>query len=448
MTKVLTARAVEGIKPDPDKRLEIPDGGVRGLYLVVQPSGARSWAVRYRYAGKPAKLTLGPALAERGGGSLDQVPIGAAMTLVEARTAARAALVTVAEGRDPAGERRAARTAATTPEDATRDHVRTLGTAFIDRYARPRNRSWRETERQLKVDVYPRWGDRRVQEITRRDVVDLLDGIVDRGSPVAANRVLATLRKFFGWLVARDVLPASPVTGVKAPSAEVSRDRVLSDDELALFWRASASLDYPFGPLFRLLAVTGQRREEVAAMTRSELDLSDAAPTWTIPAPRSKNGEAHIVPLSPLAVAIIRDLPTLKSKVGLLFTSTGETPVSGFSKAKDRLDVGIAALMRAAAVERGVDPADVDPLQRWTLHDLRRTMASGMARLGINLPAIEKVLNHTSGSFGGIVGVYQRHTFADEKRAALNAWASFVEALVSEKPADNVVNLPARAAER
>jgi len=448
MTKVLTARAVEGIKPDPDKRLEIPDGGVRGLYLVVQPSGARSWAVRYRHAGKPAKLTLGPALAERTGGSLDHVPIGAAMTLVEARTEARAALAAVSEGRDPAGERRAARTAATAPEDATRDHVRTLGTAFIDRYARPRNRSWRETERQLKVDVYPRWGDRRVQDITRRDVVDLLDGIVDRGSPVAANRVLATLRKFFGWLVARDVLPASPVTGVKAPSAEVSRDRVLSDDELALFWRASASIGYPFGPLFRLLAVTGQRREEVAAMARAELDLSETAPIWTIPAARSKNGEAHVVPLSPLAAAIIMDLPVLRGKAGLLFTSTGETPVSGFSKAKDRLDAGIVAMQRKAAVERGGDPDAIDPLRRWTLHDLRRTMASGMARLGINLPVIEKVLNHTSGSFGGIVGVYQRHTFADEKRAALNAWANFVEALVSEKPADNVVNLPARAAER
>ena len=239
------------------------------MYLVVQPSGARSWALRYRFAGKTKKLTLGPVLDGRTeAAGQDTLALGVPMTLAEARRTARIALQILAEGIDPSAALKAARVVHATQNGPDRDLVRTVGASFIERYAKPRNRSWREVQRQLDKEVYPRWGHRRVQSITKRDVLDLLNSIVDRGSPVTANRVFATVRKLFAWLVDRDVMSTSPCIGVKMPTAEQSRDRVLTDDELRLFWKASGGLGEPFGPMFRLLLVTGQRREEVAGLKR------------------------------------------------------------------------------------------------------------------------------------------------------------------------------------
>jgi integrase len=218
------------------------------------------------------------------------------------------------------------------------------------------------------------------------------------------------------------------------PTAEKSRDRTLTDDELRLFWKATAGLGFPFGPMFRLLLVTGQRREEVAGMTRDEV-LLGGDPIWTIPKERTKNNNEHSVPLSPLAVEIIESLPRI-GKATFLFTTNGETSVSGYSRSKDRLDAAMARIRIEEA-----DGDKVEAIPHWTLHDLRRTMASRMAGLNINLPVIEKVLNHVSGSFAGIVGVYQRHEYREEKRRALNAWADYVTALVEKRIADNVVQL-------
>jgi integrase len=182
--------------------------------------------------------------------------------------------------------------------------------------------------------------------------------------------------------------------------------------------------------LVQLLILTGQRRDEVANMRWSELDLEKRL--WTLPKERSKNDTAHEVPLSDAVLSVIGRLKKIAGKPGFLFTTTGEAPVSGFSRAKNRLD---------ALVLSGLHGEATGPTPHWTLHDLRRTAASGMARLGINLPVIEKILNHTSGSFAGIVGVYQRHSFADEKRAALETWGRFVEHLVTGESAANVVRL-------
>lgn len=434
MASVLTAKAVEAAKPDPSRRIEKPDAALPGLYLVIQPSGARSWALRFRRNGRPAKLTLGPVLDRRDDAPPATLPLGQPHTLTEARTAARAALQALAEGKDPAASRKAQAAAKADPE---RDLVKNLSATFVDRYCKPRNRAWSEVERQFKAEIIPKWGARRIQDIKKREVLDLLDGIVDRGSPVTANRVFATLRRFFNWLVERDVLEASPCDGIKKPTAEQSRDRILTDDEIKLFWKAASSFEYPFGPMWRLLLLTGQRREEVAGMVRKETVLDGDKPLWTIPASRAKNGIAHAVPLSPVAVEIIKALPII-GKAGFYFTTTGDTHVTGYSRSKTRLDATMLAEMRKGAI----DPQSIT-LPSWTLHDLRRTMASGMARLGINLPVIEKVLNHTSGSFGGIVSVYQHHDFADEKRRALDAWASFVLLLVEDKPAANVVQMRA-----
>ncbi len=392
MAKMLTARTVEAAKPDPQRRREIPDGG-SGLYLVIQPSGARSWAVRYRFNGKSKKLTVGPA---------------ARVSLAEARQNAREALEAVDRGEDPAAAKQTRRGA---------DTVAALVDHFMVRHG-SKNRSAGETRRIFERDVLPVWGARKAEDIARRDVIHLLDGIVDR-APFMANRVLAAIRKLFNWAVSRDLLPASPCAGVKAPTPERSRDRILSDDEVKLFWRAAGDAGLPFGPLFRVLLLTGARLGEVGGMMRPEVDGT----VWTLAAARTKTGQPHRVHLTDAALLELAKLPRIKG-ANFIFTTTGQTPVSGWSRAKALLD-------RRMAAEAAKAGATVPP---WRLHDLRRTCASGMARAGVALPVIERCLNHVSGSFGGIVGVYQRHSFEAEMRDAWERWATLLAGITGEAP--------------
>jgi integrase len=436
MTKALTAKRIENSQPGANRQ-EIPDGLLVGLYLVVQPSGAKSFAVRYRHAGQPRKLTLGafPAL-----------------NLEAAREIGAKALRAAAEGRDPATEKQAAKGQAKKADaDAARtrrDLFENVAREFIERHAMKSNKptTWRETARILGLrpsrddptvlldvggDVMPAWRGRRIQDISKRDVITLLDSVNDRGSPIMANRVLSAVRKLFNWCVARDVIQVSPCTLVTPPAPERSRDRILDDAEIKLVWNAADAEGWPFGPLVKLLVLTGQRLTEVSGMRWDEFDLEKKL--WTLPAERVKNGERHEVPLSDAAIAILTALPRIKTTKGVVFTTRRDAAVSGFSRAKDRLDAGIAAAV-----------TDGPPVGHWTFHDLRRTMASGMARLGIQLPVIEKVLNHTSGTFRGVVGVYQRHSFSDEKRKALDSWASFVQSLVLSQSLENIVSIRGR----
>jgi integrase len=232
-------------------------------------------------------------------------------------------------------------------------------------------------------------------------------------APVLANRLHSVTRKFFAWCVEQEMIPASPLAGLKAPAQEKSRDRVLSDSELARVWDAAGRLGDPiYGAMARLLVLTGQRRGEVAGMEWAELDLKNRL--WSLPGTRTKNDRAHDVPLSRQAMAVIEDLSRISDRH--VFSYDGARPINGYGKPKARLD----ALL----------PKD---MPGWTLHDIRRTVASGMARLGVSLPVIEKVLNHISGSFAGVVGIYQRHDFAKEKRAALERWGAHVAAVVAGK---------------
>jgi integrase len=416
--KALTTRSVEQVKSGPTRR-EIADGLLTGLYLVIQPNGAKSWAVRYRHGGRPRKLTLGPYPA---------------IDLLKAREDAKAALRDVAKGSDPGTAKRKAR--AETIEG--KDLFENVKADFIERHARQR-RDWRETERLLDKNVLPTWRGRRIQDIGRRDVLALLDKLQDRGLGAGTNRVFAAIRKLFNWAAGRDIIQVSPCAGVKAPVAESPRHRKLSDAELRWLWKATERLSYPFGPITRLLLLTGQRLSEVAEMTAVELDPQNAV--WTIPRERAKNDQAHDVPLAPIVIEIIKGLPAI-GESGLLFTTNGETPVSGFSKAKRRLDDEMLKVARQEAAEGGEDPESV-VIPPWRLHDLRRTAASGMARVGAPLPVIEKVLNHQSGSFAGIVGTYQQYEFAAEKRKAIETWAEFVKRTVDETPADNVLEFRA-----
>ena len=222
----------------------------------------------------------------------------------------------------------------------------------------------------------------------------------------------------------------SPTDRVKAPVPETPRDRVLSDSELALILRAADIVGHPFGPYFKILILTGTRREEVAGMRWSELDPD--LTIWTIPRERVKNGIEHTIPLAPWARSIVGTLPRIAGSGGFAFTVNGRNSISGYSKAKRELDAEISSLNGGA------------PIAPWRIHDLRRTFATGLARLGVQLPVVEKLLNHTSGSFAGVAGVYQRHDFADEKRHALERWAAHVADLVSGHRSPNVVRLETR----
>lgn len=399
----LTVRSVELMKPSAARR-EVPDSAMPGLYLVIQPSGARSWAVRYRFQGKPRKFTLG-AYPKLG--------------LLAARVEAQAALRAVDRGEDPAGEKAATAERAERQEhDAARHRFGHVAKQFVERYAKPRNRTWQEAERSLtRADLAP-WQDRDIRQITRRDVLDVLDAMVDRDAATQANRMLAHLRRFFGWAVERDYITTTPISGIKPPTPEVARDRVLTDGELAAVWRAAEREAHPFGPGVRLLILTGARRSEVFGATWREFDLDEA--TWVVPKERSKNGVEHRIPLVPEVVDLLRSLPRIKGK-GLVFTTSGQTAFASYTRATNRLRKEAAKLM----------PDGVE-LDAFRLHDLRRTFASGCARLGVPVHVVEKLLNHTSGTFGGIVSVYQRHEYLAERRDALERWTAHVLTVASD----------------
>jgi integrase len=408
MAKPLTIKALENLKPA-GRRREVSDGGMPGLYFVIQPSGKQSWAYRYRFNGRPRKWTIGPCPA---------------IDLKTARELAREALRKVAAGADPCAEKKAAKAAALVPTGL--DLIETVTSRFVAQHAKRKLRpaTAREIERLLEKEVVAPWRGRRLSQIGRADIHDLLDGIVARGSPVTANRTLAWLRRMCAWAIERGLIEVSPCAGIRAPAAETSRDRILSDDELKAVWWAADALETPYNGFIKLLILTGARRSEVAGMTWPEIDT--ASRVWTLPAARAKNATEYQISLSDSATEIFRALPRIADS-DLVFTLSGRIPIRGFHNIKTRID----DLMPACPP--------------WTLHDLRRTFASGCARLGIAVHVVEAALNHRSGSIRGIAAVYNRYDYGTEKRAAMQTWARHVEAIVSGEAQANVVSLKARS---
>jgi integrase len=406
MAAALTVKSLQNLKPGPVRR-EVRDGLLPGLYFIIQPSGHRSWALRYHRPrdGKPDKFTIG------------HYP---AIELKKAREVAREAKAKVANGIDPKDEKKSAKAAAAIPAN---DLIEAVAARFISQHAKRnlKGGTAQEFERLLNKEFVGLWRGRRLAQIIRADIHAVLDSIVERGSPVQANRALAAFRTMCRWAVERGLIDTNPCTGIRAPSAETARDRVLSDIELKAVWRAAEALDQPYREFVQLLILTGQRRSEVAEMRWSEIDLD--VKLWTLPKERAKNHRQHEIPLSASVIGILRAIPQIAGS-DFVFTLYGRRPICGFHLIKERLD--------------GLLPPD---MSAWVFHDLRRTFASGLARLGINLPIIEKLLNHISGSFAGIVGIYQRHSFADEKRAAMQAWAGHIEVLVTGETAANIVSI-------
>ena len=239
----------------------------------------------------------------------------------------------------------------------------------------------------------------------------------------------AWISKLFSYAVKAQLRPDNPAKLTESPVDAKSRQRKrrLDDGELALVWKAAGQLGYPFGSAVQLLILTGQRRNEVCSAPRSEFDLK--ARQWMIAPSRAKNNVEHLVPLSATACDLIANLPAVEGEGGFVFTTNGETPISGYSKWKARLDRKVTELNGGK------------PLAHWTLHDLRRTFSSGCARLRIPTEVTERMLNHISESFGGVAGVYNLFEYETERREAMEAWARYVIAVVDGNPPENVVPL-------
>ena len=410
MAQRLTEKTVEHAKPAAaGARYTLWDSVERGLGLRVTDKGAKTWMIVRRISGEWTRRTLG------------RWPD---MTLAGAREKAGEYRRQMARGVDPKAIEDEAREATERQRTGT---VSAIVTDFIERHAKKTTRSWAETERIFNVYVLPRWRDRPLTEISRRDVVKLLDGIEDGNGPVMADRVLAAVRKMFNWAAARDDRLVVPIVkGMARTKPKLrARARVLSDPEIRALWAATATTrPAAFGPLVRCLLLTAQRREEVAQMKRAEIE----GDTWTIPAERYKTGIANAVPLTAAARAIVEKQPTI-GKAGFVFTTTGTAPVSGYSKAKRDLDAGMLAELRR-------DDAGAE-LQPWVLHDLRRTARSLMSRAGVRPDIAERVLGHV---IAGVAGTYDRHAYLAEKADALEKLAALVERIISP-PADNVVPL-------
>lgn len=407
----ITKKLVDEAEPGPRDQF-MRDGELKGFGLKVTPRGVKSYFLEYRMGGRGApkgRIAIGRH--------------GSPWTPDKARERARELLERVRKGINPAAYR------AKENRLAVELAFRGYSDLFIEKYAkRHQVRSWTQAKRVLDRDIKPALRDRPLHAITRRELKLLLEEIADR-SPSTARYAQATLRKLFRWAVDRGDIDQSPMADMAAAAPAISRDRVLTDFELANVWRSAGVLGFPFGLIIRLLIATGQRREEVAALRWSEIDIEQRR--WTIPAEKAKNARAHVVPLNDLALEVLRDVEIFKTPPGeLVFSTTGRTTPSGWSKAKARLD---ALLARELAVEGKPPPP------AWRLHDLRRTMATGLQRLGIRLEVTEAVLNHVSGSRAGIVGVYQRHDFLAEKAIALSAWDRAVRQLVEGGSRTNIV---------
>jgi integrase len=297
-------------------------------------------------------------------------------------------------------------------------------------------RKGREVERDIRREFMPAWGKRPITEITSLDVRTAIKAIKDRGAPYQAHNLLGCARRLFAWAIDQHCygLESSPCDRLKAIiGPKAARSRVLCDDELRALWRAAEGIAYPYGELFRLLLLTGQRKSEVANAQWPEFDLPQKL--WMIPAERMKAQAPHVVPLSGDVIAILQSLPRFNKGDHLFSTTSGVKPVNGFSKAKTALDQAMLAEMRKAAGDDGAQPRLKQ--EPFVIHDIRRTMRTGLSALPVPDLVRELVIAHTKP---GLHKVYDQFAYVDEKRQALDLWAARVRNII-DPPASNVFDL-------
>lgn len=447
--KHLSKTVIDALKPAA-ARYEQPDLGERRLYLVVQPSGHKSWAFRYQVDGRAKKLMIAgyPAV------SVDA-----------ARKATREAKDLLARGIDPAEQKKEKIADKRIARETDVDTFAGVARLFIAKHAQPNNRGWREQARLLGLIPDPAKPDSKeaprtfitepgrpayvlsrkpLTSLTKKDIQAVVDGIVNRGAPIASNRTLATMHKMFEWARKRADIDLTVNLAADIDRQPISsRERVLTAYEVTLVWRAAEKVGYPFGPVVKLLLLTAQRLREVSGLVKSE--ISTSGDVWSLPAARAKNKIPSAIYLSPQARVILESLPAVESKKGFLFTTTGATPVSGFSNAKDAIDAAMLRMIADDIAKAGGDPAEAK-LDHWTFHDLRRTASTMMTdEVGVEPHILEAVLNHV-GHKAGVAGTYNRAKYATQKAAAWNAWANHLDWIVTGKePESNVVVLQGRA---
>jgi integrase len=393
----LTKSAIDAL-PTSKSDVVYWDAGYPGFGVKVTPKGRKAFIVLYRTGGAGSRLrkyTIGPH---------------GRVTFHQARVAAQKVFAAKLDGRDLAAEKRAAR------QSIVADRVEDLLEAFIAQRL-SQNRSGGEVARLLRREIGKTWAGKSIHEINKRDVVEVVMAIEQRGAPVAANKALKSVKTFLRWCVGRAVLDQSPAEGVPLPAKEVARDRVLDDEELAHVILAARKIGGPYGGIVELLALTGQRREEVARLQWEELEL--VRRIWTLPKSRTKNAKAHVVHLSDQSLAVLK---RADQRGPYVFSLLGAKPFQEFSRAKRRLD-------------------QLSGVTAWRLHDLRRTCVSGMARLGIAPHVADKILNHQAGTISGVAAVYQRHEFLAERQDALERWGAHVARIVSELAGERRPNL-------
>jgi integrase len=400
-----TDRYVKGVRPAPEGvRLEIYDTIVPSLMLRVTPSGAKSYAVNARWAGKAGKRTIGTTKR---------------VSLKEARETARAWLELAQQGKDPAELTRKARETDALTFGAVMEE-------FIKRHV-SRLRKAGDMEREIRKELMPRFAKRPVSAITRKDITRMLREIRDRGAIFQAHHVFGHARKFYSWAMAQEDefdVQASPCAGINPKELigeKRHRERELDDAEIRAVWKAAERMGYPMGSVWRLLMLTACRKTEVAGAMWSEFDNT----LWTIPPKRFKTGKTHIVPLSDDTLGLLEQLPRWDAGDYLFSTTGGVKPVNGFSKAKSRLD-------ELAAEELGRE------LEPWVTHDIRRTVRTRLSQLKIEERVAEKVLGHEKK---GITKVYDRWEFLDERRQALAAWAHKLRNIIEQPPPGKVLDI-------
>jgi len=424
--KALTKIVVEKARPEPGSQLFLWDSKVPGFGVRIFPSGRRKYIFQYRTQGrKQRRMVLG---------------VHGPLTPEKARSLAADLYEVVRKGGDPMHDQQLA--ARRKP-----DTIENVIDQFVDKYLKHKRRAQSYVDATRAIfdnHVIPHWRRRDIKSITRRDLIELLDRIVEEGKPTMANRTLAAVRKLFNWALQRDMIEMTPFAMIEKPSEETKRERTLAADELESLWPEFDALGYPFGPFFKLALLAGQRRSEIAGMRWA--DVNEGERTWTLPSELTKAGRTHVVPLSPLAMDILaeakeaqkallteRDDPQISNaattelpKLGpYVFTTNGERPISGYGKTKVRLDKAIA---------KARSKAKQDPLPAWTIHDLRRTTATGLGRLGISRFVIARILNHADRS---VTGIYDKYEYLAEKRHALGAWEQYVRTLIA-LPGENV----------
>jgi integrase len=460
VVKELTVAAVEKYRPG-TKRRRIRDAKAKSLFLVIEPSGTKSWQMRFRTpSGRIGKLTLG-RVDFSGREWQDEPQIGQPLSLAAARLLAAKVHRDRERGLDVIADHRARRHRQRA--EIEQRGVNTFAAAarmFIEEHARSKTRRWFETARLLGLhpdDLSPisggmaeRWSEKPVREVDGHDVWSVVDearrvgvpGIAPRTPGLSETRpgaLLGALSALFGWLLRNRKIEHNPIVGVHRPSAPKPRERTLTNDEIRWFWQACEAVDAPrvsgaprpFAPLLRTLLLTGARLNEVAGMRRDELHDDG---TWHLSGSRTKNGRPHVVPLPLLARQLIA---SVEGEQEVIFSTNKRTPPSGWSRMKRRLDAAMLAIARKG---RGTN-VTIPP---WRLHDLRRTAVTGMVELGVPPHVVEQVVNHVSGTRASVAGVYNRSQILPERKAALERWAAHIESIVSGKPVQNILRLTER----